>query len=176
MRDFGFDPQRALEFIRQSMADAPAQLADGFGRLVRDAPPERIEQLMRSPARKPILDGIFWQLPKQLDPAQAADVKSSIRWCITGRADGGVDTYQLAIESGKCRTVREPQGPDADVTITMDGAEFLRLASGNSDPMQAYFQGRMQLAGDIMLAAKLASLFRMPGAKRGNGDADAPTS
>jgi len=174
MRDFGFDPQRAFEFIRQSAATAPAQLAGGFGRLVRDAPPERIEQLMRSPARKPILDGIFWQMPKQLDPAQAAGVKSSIRWCITGRSDGGMDTYQLEIEGGKCRMVREPHGAAARVTITIDGVEFLRLASGNSDPMQAYFQGRMQLAGDIMLAAKLASLFRMPGARPDNGgDGDA---
>jgi len=76
MSDFGFDPQRALKFLRQSVSEAPAQLADGFGRLVREAPPDRIEQLMRSPARKPILDGIFWQIPRQLDPAQAAGVKS----------------------------------------------------------------------------------------------------
>jgi hypothetical protein len=35
--------------------------------------------------------------------------------------------------------------------------------------MQAYFKGQIQLAGDIMVAAKLASLFRMPGAG-GTGD------
>ena len=176
MRDFGFDPQRALEFIRQSVADAPAQLADGLGRLVREAPPERIEQLMRSPARKPILDGIFWQMPKQLDAAQAAGVSSSIRWCITGRADGGVDAYQLEIKDGRCRTIRGPDGPEAGVTITVDAAEFLRLASGNSDPMQAYFKGRIQLAGDIMLAARLASLFRMPGGRPENGGETSPPS
>jgi hypothetical protein len=169
MRDFGLDPQRALEFLRQTVTDAPAQLAGGFGRLVRDTPPQRIEQLMRSPARKPILDGIFWQMPKLLDPSQATGVSASIRWCITGRPDGGVDSYQLEIEAGRCRSVPGPNRPDARVTITIDGAEFLRLASGNSDPMQAYFKGRMQLTGDIMVAAKLASLFRIPGARPGNG-------
>ena len=174
MREFGFDPQRALEAVKRIAADAPAQLAGGFGRVVRDVPPERIEQVMRSPARKPILDGIFWQMPKQLDVMQAAGVRSSILWCITGRADGGVDTYQLEIEDGRCRTIRTPHSPDPRLTITVDGVEFLRLASGNSDPMQAYFKGRIQLAGDIMVAAKLASLFRMPGPGSGpapGGDA-----
>jgi alkyl sulfatase BDS1-like metallo-beta-lactamase superfamily hydrolase len=170
VKDFGFDPQRALDGIRRFAAVAPAQLADGFGRLLRDAPPERLEQLMRSPARKPLLDGIFWQLPKQLDAKQAAGVRTSIRWCITGRADGGVDTYQLELEDGRARTIRGGNGPDPRLTITMDGVEFLQLVSGSSDPMQAYFKGRIQLAGDIMVAAKLSQLFRMPGAGPGSGN------
>ncbi len=163
MKGFGFDPQRALDAVKQLAADAPAYAVDGFGRLVRDAPPERLEQLMRSPARKPILDGIFWQMPKQLDSEQAAGVNTSIRWCITGRADGGLDTYQLELADSRCRVIRGTDGPDPRLTITIDGVEFLRLVSGNSDPMQAYFKGRIQLAGDIMLAAKMAQLFRMPG-------------
>jgi putative sterol carrier protein len=162
VRDFGFDPQRAIESIKRSVAEAPAQLAEGFVRVVRDAPEGRIEQLMRSPARRPILDGIFWQIPKQLDRQRAAGLRSSVRWCITGRADGGVDTYQLEIDDGDCRVIRGSDGPDPRLTITVDGAEFLRLASGNSDPMGAYFNGRIVLAGDIMLAAQLASLFRTP--------------
>ena len=170
MREFGFDPQRALESIKRSVAEAPAQLAEGFTRVVRDAPEGRIEQLMRSPARKPILDGIFWQMPKQLDRERAAGVRSSVRWRITGRADGAVDTYQLEIENGNCRVIHGPSGPVPQLTITVDGAEFLKLASGNSDPMQAYFKGRIVLAGDIMLAAQVASLFRMPGGGSGGPD------
>ncbi len=49
------------------------------------------------------------------------------------------------------------------MTITADAAEFVRLATGNSDPMNAYFKGRIKLAGDIMLAARLQALFRVPG-------------
>ena len=172
MKDFGFDPQRALDTVKRLAADAPAQFAGGLGRLVRDATPERLEQVMRSPARKPILDGIFWQMPKQLNVKQAADVKASIRWCITGRADGGLDTYQLEVENGRCWVIRGPEAPDPRLTITLDGVEFLRLVSGNSDPMHAYFKGRIQLSGDIMVAAKLATLFRTPSGPATNGDAD----
>ncbi|MGH2868709.1 MAG: SCP2 sterol-binding domain-containing protein [Solirubrobacteraceae bacterium] len=177
MKDFGFDPQRALEAVKRLAAGAPTQLADGFGRLVRDAPPERLEQLMGSPARKPLLDGIFWQMPKQLDDSQAKGVSSSIRWCLTGRPDGGVDIYQLELEAGQARIIRGADGADPRLTITLDGVDFLRLVSGNLDPMQAYFKGEIKLAGDIMVAAKLASLFRMPGGGAGgSGGASGPTN
>jgi SCP-2 sterol transfer family len=161
--DFDFDPQRALDAARRFANDAPAHLADGFGRLVRESPPDRLEQLMRSPARKPILDGIFWQMPKQLDTAQAQELRTSVRWRISGRADGGVDIYQLEFEDGHCRVIRGKGGQDPRLTITLDGVEFLRLVSGNLDPMKAYFKGRIKVSGDVMVAAKLASLFRMPG-------------
>ena len=74
--DFGFDPQRALDQLKKFAADAPAQIADGIGRLVRDASPERLEQLMKSPARRAVLDGVFWQMPRQLDAKAAANVKT----------------------------------------------------------------------------------------------------
>ncbi|MGH2858782.1 MAG: SCP2 sterol-binding domain-containing protein [Solirubrobacteraceae bacterium] len=163
--DFGFDPQRALDQLRKLAADAPAQLSEGFGRLVREAAPERLEQIMHSPARRPLLDGIFWQLPKQLRADQAAGVDTSVLWTITGRSDDGSDSYLLTVRDGGAQTKRVTgEAPEAKLTITMDGVELLRLVSGNLDPMAAYFQGRVQLAGDVMVAAKLAQLFRMPGA------------
>jgi alkyl sulfatase BDS1-like metallo-beta-lactamase superfamily hydrolase len=161
--DFEFDPQRAFDAVKRLAADAPSLLADGVGRLVRDTPPDRLEQLMRSPARKPLLDGIFWSVPRQMDARQAAGVETTIRWCITGRPDEETDVYHLVIEGGKANVVKGLPGPDPRLTITMDGVEFLRLVSGNSDAMQAYFTGRVQLAGDIMVAAKLAQLFKLPG-------------
>ncbi len=42
--------------------------------------------------------------------------------------------------------------------------------TGNLDPMQSYFKGQIKLSGDIMVAAKLATLFRFPGAPSANGD------
>ena len=162
----GFDPDRALDKLRKLAADAPAYMADGFGRFVHNAPPERLEQLMRSPARKPALDGIFWQMPKQVNPQVAKDMTTMIRWRITGRPDNGVDVYQLEVDKGEVKTVKGESG-EPKLTVTMDAVEFLKLATGNLDPMQAYFKGRIELTGDIMVAAKLAQLFKLPGG--GNG-------
>lgn len=169
MSSFGFDPQRALDQLRRLAADAPAQLADGINRLVRDAPPDRLEQLMSSPVRRPLLDGIFWQMPRLLDSDRAIGVRTAIRWRITGRPDEGIDTYLLEVDNGRAHTHRGTEGPEPKLTVTMDGVEFLRLISGNSDPMAAYFKGRIQLEGDIMVAAQLAQLFRMPGARPDSG-------
>ncbi len=167
----GFDPLRAMDQIKRLAADAPAHLQGGFERLVRESPPQRLEQIMRSPARRPLLDGIFWQMPKQVDASAAAGTTTAIRWVVTGRADGGNDVYQLVIEDGRARTERG-EGVDPRLTVTLDGVEFLKLASGNSDPMKAYFTGRIQLSGDIMVAAKMAQMFRMPGP--GSGAAGGP--
>jgi putative sterol carrier protein len=169
----GFDRQRAVDQIKRLAADAPAHLAGGFEKLVRESPPQRLDQMMRSPARRPMLDGIFWQMPRQVDASAAAGTSTTIQWVVTGRSDGGSDFYHLVIEDGRARTERG-ESADARLTVTLDGTEFLKLASGNSDPMQAYFTGRIQLSGDIMVAAKMAQMFKMPGVgSPGNGNGTA---
>jgi putative sterol carrier protein len=157
------DPEGKVAAIKRKLAHSPGQLAEGFASAVRKAPKERLEQLMRSPARRVILGAIFWQMPRHVDSQRAKGLTSTIRWKITGRPDGEADIYQLEFVDGDCRVVRGADGAEpARLTITVDGAEFVRLATGNSDPMQAYFRGRVTLAGDVMMAAKASSLFRMP--------------
>lgn len=120
---------------------------------------------MRTPVRRLVLDAIFWQMPQHFDAKQAKDVKATIEWRITGRGDGGVDTYQVTVAHGGCHARRGAVDPSPRLTISLDAAEFLRLATGNSNPMQAYLKGRIKLAGDIMVAAKLLQLFRIPSAR-----------
>jgi len=124
----------------------------------------------------PVYEGLRVAMPRQLDAKAAANVKTAIRWNITGRADDGVDTYLLEVDRGTARTNRGTEGPDAKLTITMDGVEFLRLISGNSDPIAAYFKGRIQLAGDIMVAAQLAQIFKMPGGGASSEGEDGPSN
>jgi putative sterol carrier protein len=157
------DPrQRQRGAAKRGLGRAPAQLAGSAVRAVKALPDERLAQLMRGPARKLLLDAIFWQMPKQLDRERAAGVRSSVRWRITGRPNGGVDTYQLEVADGEAHVIRGEDGPDPRVTITVDGAEFLRLIIGSSNPISAYFYGRISVKGDVMVAAKLAALFLLP--------------
>jgi SCP-2 sterol transfer family len=159
-------PQRTVATIRRTISGAPVQVAEGFAHVVRSAPKERLDRMMRSPARRAVLETIFWQIPRHVDPETAKGMNCSIRWRITGRSDGEADVYELEFTDGKCRVIRGPGASPPKLTITVDGAEFLRLATGNSDPIKAYFAGRLALAGDVMVAAKASSLFRLPGVNR----------
>ena len=157
------DPRQAIVTLQQTVARAPAEAAERVARVIRSAPHEQLEQLMRSPLRRLVLETIFWQMPRRIDARKAAGTSASVRWEITGRRDGGADHYQLELNDGRCRVIRGEGGPEPQVTITLDGAEFLLIATGGSDPMRAYFSGRVTVAGDIMAAAKLGSVFVIPG-------------
>jgi hypothetical protein len=162
--DFGLVPSG----FRRAFVGVGSQVADGVSRLVGDADGDRLEWVMRSPIRRPVLDAIFWHMPRELD-RRAAPPDATVRWRITGpanNADDAVDVYDLIFTDGSCRVARGPKGGEPRVTVTVDGAEFVRLVTGNSDALQAYFKGRLALAGDIMFAAKLVSMFRIPKGRR----------
>jgi putative sterol carrier protein len=166
MDDANPDLNKMIASARARAARAPAQIADGLTRMVHQAPDERLERLMKSPARRVILEGVFWQMPSRLDRRRAAGVNAAVLWRITGRKDGGADDFRVLISDGAAKVMRGPsdQPPLPVVTMTIGGVDFLKLITGGLDPMQGYFKGRIELAGDIMFAARLGGMFRVPAA------------
>jgi putative sterol carrier protein len=141
---------------------APEGLIDRVAELVRQTPPERLDSVMRSPIRRVVLDAIFWQMPQHLDRRRASGVNAAIRWRITGRADGEADVYDLIIADGRASVRRGGHEIEPRLTITVDAAEFIRVAAGSSNPISAYFNGKLALRGDLMQATRLTMLFRIP--------------
>jgi len=141
---------------------APEGLVQRVAAWIRGLPAERLESIMRSPVRRAVLDGIFWQMPRHLDRRRAAAVNASIRWRVTGRRDGGEDVYDLVLADGRAHVIRRGGETTPRLTITIDGAEFLRVAIGSSNPVNAYLNGKLALRGDVMQAARLTMLFRIP--------------
>jgi hypothetical protein len=154
---------------------APEDLALQFAKVIRRTPPERLDAIMRTPIRRVVLEGIFWQVPRHLDRRRAAGINASIRWRITGRGDGEADIYDLVIADGRARVKRGGHEVTPRLTITVDAAEFLRVAAGSSNPVNAYFNGKLALRGDVMQAARLTMLFRIP-SPGGSRTADQPRS
>ena len=147
---------------RERVADASARVGDRFTRRLHQTPDEKLARLMRSRARRAILEGIFWQMPRYLDRERAGGVNAAVLWRIAGRPNGQTDDFRLTIAHGRARVARRSGGERPVVTMTIDAVDFLRLISGSLDPMNAYFAGKIELAGDIMFAAKMGGLFRMP--------------
>ncbi|MFN4092784.1 MAG: SCP2 sterol-binding domain-containing protein [Brevundimonas sp.] len=52
----------------------------------------------------------------------------------------------------------EDKPADATVSITWD--DFIALSQGQLDPMMAFMQGKLKIAGDMMIAQKLAPLLK----------------
>jgi putative sterol carrier protein len=71
------------------------------------------------------------------------DVEGSGSWCVA--VDHGVVT------------VTEGAGA-ADCTIQCDEDDFVRIASGRQNLLTAFMQGRVQVAGNMVLAQKLAGV------------------
>ncbi|MHB8691919.1 MAG: SCP2 sterol-binding domain-containing protein [Solirubrobacteraceae bacterium] len=164
--------------IRQAVRKLLELLASASGRLapesalewvastIRSQPAERLDRIMSSPIRRLVLDAIFWQMPRHLDRRRAATINASIRWRVSGRRDGGEDVYDLLLDDGRARVIRRGGEVAPRLTITVDGAEFLRVAVGSSNPVNAYLNGKLALRGDVMQAARLTMLFRIPSAAK----------
>ncbi|RYG11685.1 MAG: SCP2 sterol-binding domain-containing protein, partial [Caulobacteraceae bacterium] len=45
-------------------------------------------------------------------------------------------------------------------TVSISWDDFLALSDGKLDPMMAFMQGKLKIAGDMMIAQKLAPLLK----------------
>ncbi|HEY1223601.1 MAG TPA: SCP2 sterol-binding domain-containing protein [Brevundimonas sp.] len=48
----------------------------------------------------------------------------------------------------------------ADATVSIGWDDFIALSQGQLDPMMAFMQGKLKIAGDMMIAQKLAPLLK----------------
>jgi len=94
---------------------------------------------------------------KAFRPEKAAGVEAVIQYHLTG--DEGGD-YIINIEGGKC-TVAEGSADAPTMTLTADGRYFGDVLLGREDGMKGFMQGKLKLAGDLNLAMKLTSFFKM---------------
>ena len=126
--------------------------------LVRTSSTDELDHMMRGPERTGLLDWIFADMPHVFRPDRAAGVDATIHWRITDGPDGSTDTRETVITAGTCTVSASPQREPA-LTLTMNGADFLRMVSGNANPMSLFLRGRMKSTGELGLAVRVAGMF-----------------
>lgn len=92
-------------------------------------------------------------------PEKAAGLEAIVQYHLTG--DEGGD-YIIQIGDDKC-SVSEGVAEDPVMTMTADGIYFRDVLLGKEDGMKGFMEGKLQLAGDLNLAMKLTSFFKMGG-------------
>ncbi|MGH2951231.1 MAG: SCP2 sterol-binding domain-containing protein [Solirubrobacterales bacterium] len=125
---------------------------------------EQLAELMAGPMRGQILSEIFSRMEEHFRAEAAGDTDAVIHWRIGDGPDGGHDEYETVIKDGACQVHEGFESEGARVTFTVGGADFLRLVTGNAAGPMLFMSGKLKIEGDMMFAARAASLFTIPSA------------
>ena len=144
--------------------DPAAVDPDAFVKAVADTPEDQLAAGMADEqVRTLVLDGIFSQMAEHFDAEKAGDTDAVLEWRILDKPGGGEDRYQVVVASGAC-TVEKDGAHAPRVTFAMKPVDFLKLVTGNAAGPTMFMTGTLKIDGDLMFAAGVQSLFRIPGA------------
>ena len=135
-----------------------------FAKAVAETPEDELAAgFANEQVRSLVLDGIFSQMEEHFDGEKAGHTEAVIEWRIRDRPGGGQDRYQVVVTGGTCSV--EKDGEHAPrVTFTMKPVDFLKLVTGASAGPMMFMTGKLKIDGDLMFAASVQSLFRLPNA------------
>jgi SCP-2 sterol transfer family len=132
-----------------------------FAQIVKSTPDSQLAEVMRGDLRGKVLGEVFARMPASFRPDRAGGTDAVVHWTITGRPDGGSDTYEVVIADGACTVSDSPQR-EPRLTLTLGPVEFLKVVSSNGNPVMMFMTGKLKAKGDLGLAANIANLFDLP--------------
>jgi SCP-2 sterol transfer family protein len=147
---------------------AEAQQGAFFGtaelaRLVGSTPDEQLAAGLRTNGES-IVGEVFRRFPERLSP-EGRRQRAAIEWRLRGiGAPSGADAVQrwfVVLEDGECRT-----GRDLDirprVTFELAALDFLKLVTGNANPLKLALTGKLKVRGDLLFAPRVQRFFEVP--------------
>ncbi|MGW0780948.1 SCP2 sterol-binding domain-containing protein [Streptomyces sp. NPDC002913] len=145
------DELSGLDFAAVSPAE--------FARIVKGLSAQQLGEVMRGNLRTRVLSEVFGRMRQQFRPEAAGGLTALIRWKITGETD---EVYETAIADGACTVSVGRSDGDPRTTLVMGDAEFLKLVSGNGNPVTMFMMRKLKVAGDVGLASGLTRYFDIP--------------
>jgi putative sterol carrier protein len=132
-----------------------------FARLIKQASTSDLNNAIAGDKRDVVLDEIFNRMPSLFRADRAGSTNTVIHWRLSDTPEGGRDTYELVIADGKCVCSPKPEH-DPKLDVTMTAVDFLKIVSGNGNPVMMFMTGKLKAKGDLGLAAKIGDLFDIP--------------
>ncbi|KOU03140.1 acyl-CoA synthase [Streptomyces sp. NRRL F-2295] len=139
--------------------DFAAVSPEEFARIVKGLSAQQIAEVMRGELRTRILGEVFGRMKQQFRPETAGGLTALIRWKVTGESDA---VYETAIADGACEVTPGRSDAEPRTTLVMCDAEFLKLVSGNGNPVTMFMMRKLKVAGDVGLASGLTRYFDIP--------------
>jgi len=97
------------------------------------------------------------KMPTAFVPEKAQGLDVVLQFKFSGAEPG--DWY-ASIKDGKV-DVQKGLHPNPKMTLSADSEDYIKLFTGQLDPMQAFMAGKLKLSGDLNLAMKMTQFFKM---------------
>ena|SRR5579863_4377489 len=97
----------------------------------------------------------FETMTTLFNPAAAAGMNKTIQWNISGDEAG---KWAFKIADQTCQLI-EGGVEKPDLTMMMSDKDWLAIAEGTLDAMNAFMTGKVKTAGDMMLAMRIPQIF-----------------
>ncbi|MFI2779839.1 SCP2 sterol-binding domain-containing protein [Streptomyces sp. ALB3] len=130
-----------------------------FARIVKGLSAAQLGEVMHGDLRARVLSEVFARMRQQFRPEAAGRLKALIRWKITGESE---EVYETSIADGACTVSAGRSDAEPRTTLVMGDAEFLKLVSGNGNPVTMFMMRKLKVAGDVGLASGLTRYFDIP--------------
>ncbi len=101
---------------------------------------------------------IFDMMADAFKADEAKGISAVFQYNLSG-PDGG--DWNIVIKDQKCE-IRKGQAENPDTTMKLSGADFVKMITGELNPMMAFTVGKLKIEGDMMKAQTLAQLFKAP--------------
>lgn len=84
------------------------------------------------------------------------ELKAVIQIMITGE---NANSFTISID-GEDTAIHKNKADDADITISIDSEDFEKILKGELSYKSAFFNGKLIVEGDILLALKIISAMK----------------
>jgi putative sterol carrier protein len=105
---------------------------------------------------------IFGAMAQAYVPESAGGFSGELQYQLT-RSDGTIVDWTVAID-GEHASVRPGPARAPALKLHAGVADFIRIAGRDLDPGKALLTGRLDLEGDLAIAARLGEMFGQPSA------------
>ena len=95
------------------------------------------------------------------DNDRAGSTEAVIHWIILD-GPGGAETYEVRIANGACETSSQTSTDEPRLAITVAPVDFVKVVSGNGNPVMMFMSGKLKAKGDLGLAANIQHIFAVP--------------
>jgi alkanesulfonate monooxygenase SsuD/methylene tetrahydromethanopterin reductase-like flavin-dependent oxidoreductase (luciferase family)/putative sterol carrier protein len=130
-----------------------------FKAFVRRSDDRRLERTAGSGTGLKVL---FGAMAQAYVPDKAAGFSGDLQYDLR-RSNGELVSWTVTLGPGRA-SVRPGTASAPALTLKLGVVDFVRLAGGDLDPGKALLTGRMDMEGDLAIAARLGEMFGQPGA------------